>query len=314
MPPPISRAFENAMWSHRRALDRILDRRSATDLKRFYDRAQDELTRKLAASVRLGKGESMSALQMQQLLAQVREAQARIAESVANGFTPIIRDTQADGVRQAASTIRALEEKFTGATVRLPLEEAATFQGILGKRSTSLIKANERSFARYGARVTQQVENELALSLATGETPLEAIDRVRAVADNQWWQAERIVRTEGAYAFNAAHADSISEAQGTLPDLMNRWSEHVDDATGAPLDARVAEDSLVLHGQVVPVGANFVMPPDPRVEAKRWNQTYAQPPNRPNDRAVLLPWRPRWGGYAWTFKGGRRVNVGTVKR
>jgi hypothetical protein len=302
------------MWSHRRALDRILDRRSATDLKTFYDRAQDELARKLAASVRAGKGETMSALQMRQLLAQVREAQSRIAKSVANGFNPIIRDTQADGVRQAARTINALEEKFTGATVRLPLEEAATFQGILGKRAPSLIRANERSFARYGTAVTRKVEEELAVSLAIGETPLEAIDRVRAVADNQWWQAERIVRTEGAYAFNAAHADSIEEAQGALPDLMNRWSEHVDDQTGAALDDRVAEDSLVLHGQVVAVGANFVMPPDPRVSPKLWNQTYAQPPNRPNDRSVLLPWRPRWGGYAWSFTAGQRRNVGTIKR
>lgn len=302
------------MRSHSRALDRILDQRSVLDLKRFYDRAQDELTRKLAASVRVGKGDTMSALQMRQLLAQVREAQARIAKAVANGFNPILRDTQADGVRQAAKSITQLEKKFTGAEVRLPLEEAATFQGIVGKRSTSLIRANERSFARYGTAVTRKVEEELAVSLATGETPLEAIDRVRAVADNQWWQAERIVRTEGAYAFNAAHADSIEEAQDALPDLMNRWSEHVDDQTGAALDNRVAKDSLVLHGQVVPVGANFVMPPDPRVSPKLWNQTYAQPPNRPNDRSVLLPWRPRWGGYAWTFKGGRRENLGTIKR
>jgi hypothetical protein len=95
---------------------------------------------------------------------------------------------------------------------------------------------------------------------------------------------------------------------------MNRWSEHVDDQTGAALDDRVAEDSLVLHGQVVAVGANFVMPPDPRVSPKLWNQTYAQPPNRPNDRSVLLPWRPRWGGYAWSFTAGQRRNVGTIKR
>ena len=302
------------MRSHSRALDRILDQRSVLDLKRFYDRAQDELTRKLAASVRVGKGDTMSALQMRQLLAQVREAQARIARAVANGFNPILRDTQADGVRQAAKSITQLEKKFTGAEVRLPLEEAATFQGIVGKRSTSLIRANERSFNRYGTAVTRKVEEELALSLATGETPLQAIDRVRAVADNQWWQAERIVRTEGAYAFNAAHADSIQEAQDALPDLMNRWSEHVDDQTGAALDDRVAEDSLVLHGQVVPVGANFVMPPDARVSSKLWNQTYAQPPSRPNDRAILLPWRPRWGGYAWSFTSGQRRNVGTIKR
>lgn len=314
MPPLPSRALQDAMRSHKRALDRILDQRSVLDLKRFYDRAQDELTRKLAASVRAGRGETMTALQMQGLLAQVRAAQATITKRLALGFEPVLKETAADGIRQASGTIRKLEKEFRGAEIRLPLEEAATFAGIQQKRLPSLIRANASSFERYGVRITQKIQEDLALSLATGETPLEAIDRVRATAGNQWWQAERIIRTESAYSWNAAHADSIEEASVALPDLMQRWSEYIDDVTGKPYDDRVAADSMVLHGQVIDVGGVFVMPPDQRVSAKVWNKTYAAPPNRPNDRSTLLPWRPAWGGYAWVWRNGRRVNVGTIKR
>jgi hypothetical protein len=106
---------------------------------------------------------------------------------------------------------------------------------------------------------------------------------------------------------------------------MRRWTEYVDDATGRPLDARVANDSLVLHGQVCfqPEGATFegrstflvggtggfTMPPDGRVNAKLWGKRYAHPPNRPNDRSRLVPWKPTWGVPAYMVVGGQRMDV-----
>jgi hypothetical protein len=71
----------------------------------------------------------------------------------------------------------------------------------------------------------------------------------------------------------------------------------------------VADDSLALHGQVAHPGGYFTMPIDPDVEERFWGKRWMFPPNRPNDRAVLSPWRPGWGIPAWEFKGGRRVNL-----
>jgi hypothetical protein len=297
------------MRAHRETLDRVMDRRGVKSLRKLYDRSQQELVRKLDRTIKSGKKDTMTALQMHQMLVQVREGQARIAASMANGLKPVLRDTQSDAIRQAAGTIRRLEKLFTGAEVSLPIEEAALFADIQGKRMPSLIRANAASFQRYGSTVTSKIEEQLALSLMTGETPYDAMERVEETADTEFWRAERIVRTETAYAFNASHADSIAAAAEELPDLYQRWSEHVDDTTGQPLDDRVAEDSLVLHGQVTKPGQMFVMPPDPRVSPKMWNQQYENPPNRPNDRAVLLPWRPDWGVAGWSWRNGQRVNI-----
>ncbi len=305
--PNSLKEYEQALRRHRAVLDRILDRRSVVSLKRFYDRAQDELTRKLSRMVRSGRADTMTALQAQQLLSQVVQAQQVIAAQVAQQCQPIIREVQVEGIQLMDQTITTLEAKFTGATISLPLEEAATFEGIIDKRAPSLIRANESSFKRYGQVLTQKVEQELALSLATGDTPIEAIDRIQQAADLTWWQAERIVRTEMANAFNAAHADSIVEANKLLRDLGKRWSEHVSDTTGLPLDNRVAPDSMVLHGQVTTADGVFVMPPDERVSAKVWNKIYTHSPNRPNDRSVTMPWRAGWGVPGWQWKNGQRV-------
>jgi hypothetical protein len=110
-----------------------------------------------------------------------------------------------------------------------------------------------------------------------------------------------------AWAYNASQADMIDASTEELPDLMMRWSEHVDDLTGAPYDDRVAPDSIVMHGQVAAPGETFVMPEDARVDSVRWGLRYAFPPNRPNDRATILPVRPAWGIPCWQWIGNSRV-------
>ena len=53
----------------------------------------------------------------------------------------------------------------------------------------------------------------------------------------------------------------------------------------------------------------LAMPPDGRVNAKLWGKRYAHPPNRPNDRSRLVPWKPTWGVPAYMVVGGQRMDV-----
>jgi hypothetical protein len=166
--------------------------------------------------------------------------------------------------------------------------------------------------ARYGTRLVGQMEEDLALSMATGESVDDAIGRVQDRAGNEWWQAERIVRTESAWAYNVTQMDGTAAVAKDVPGTWLRWTEHVSDA-GVPLDDRVGEDSLALHGQVAAPGGLFTMPPatpdGKLVSPSLVGQSWQYPPNRPHDRAVVLPWRSEWGSPGWQWKGGRRVPV-----
>ena len=165
------------------------------------------------------------------------------------------------------------------------------------------------TFRRFGDRLSQSAQRQVATSLSMGETVGQTIDRVRQSSDDEWWQGERIIVTEAATAYNTAHADSLEVIGREMTDLRKRWTELVDDTTGLPLDDRVAPDSMVLHGQVTERAGLFVMPPDPRVSAKVWNKTYFCSPNRPNDRSITMPWRPGWGVPGWEWKDGNRVPI-----
>jgi len=297
------REYQTALDIQRQLLTKIAEDRSVNKVKSLYDRAQAELEAKLRRIP--GREDTFSAYQQRILLAQTRQGQAQIAQKMAGELGDLSKQAQVASLKGLIKQVDQTEKIYTGAAPVLPIEEASRFWGVIDKRRTSLLKAHNASMNFYGKSVVGAMEQQLALSLATGETTDKAIDRIQEVADNKWYQAERIVRTEQAWAYNATHADGVESISDDIPDMMMRWTEHVTDQ-GKPLDNRVGQDSIVLHGQVAEAGGMFTMPSDLRVNESMWGERWSHPPNRPNDRAVLTAWRPSWGGLAWTFRNGRK--------
>ena len=311
----VPKPFLDAVSTHRYRLDKVLAGGAAKKMKGLYDEAQAHLVSKLAKSIQSGRGDTFTAYQQRIVTAQLREGQALIAKKLAGDMEPLSRVAQEKALKGLVSDVKHLHKALTGAPITLPIEEAATFAGVISRRSSSILRANTKSFNNYGVNIVAKVEKEMALSLLKGESPHQAIDAIAAAIDGEWWQGERIVRTEMAYAYNATHRDGIMEASSEIPDLYMRWEEHCS-ATGEPLDDRVAVDSIAMHGQVTKAGGVFTMPSDAPFPDKKGNtdvpksligKTWMFPPNRPNDRAVVQAWMPDWGVPGWKYVGGKRV-------
>ncbi len=307
--PKQLREYQRELKRNRATLDRVLDRRSVLALKRYFDKAQDELERQLFVVARSAGMTPMTPLQAQQLLTQVLIAQQIIAKKLHEQFMPVSEEVQIEGVRETDRTLSILNVALLGEAITLSLTDPVVLQGLVERRRAALKLANGASFTHYGDALIKTAKERVALSLSLSETPMEAIEKIRQGLESTWWQAERIVVTDTAKAFNSAHADSIKEAAKDLRDLKKRWTELVDDATGLPMDNRVGKDSMVLHGQVTATDGVFVMPPDPTVHRSFWNQTYFESPNRPNDRSVTMPWRPGYRIPGWEWKDGQRVDI-----
>ena len=209
--------------------------------------------------------------------------------------------------------VKMLEAHYRGAEPALPIEEAARFAGILDAQETSLLARHQASIARYGAHLIGQMEGRLAVGMLSGDTLHSAGRRLQGLGVKEWWRAERIVRTELAWAHNASHAAGVRALQSTMPDMRMRWAEHVSDLTGAPLDDRVETDSMAMHGQVQAPDGLFTMPSDPNVRARWGGKRCEHPPNRPQDRAVLEAWRPHWTDLpSWVLQDGVKRNARLV--
>lgn len=304
-----SKAYLTVLRRQRATLDRLMDRRGVLALRRYYDKAQDELERRLHRMARETRTDPLSPLQAQQLLAEVYAAQQAIALRLHSLYVPVMEEAQIAGVDETDYAITRLEEQLADRTLDLPLTDETVRRGIIDGRRFSLREGNKTSFQKFGQNLSLTARQQMSVSLALGETATEAIDRLRQSSDDEWWQGERIVATESAKAFNSAHADSIELVGRDLRDMMKRWTELVDDRTGSPLDSRVGIDSMVLHGQVTAMDGVFVMPPDPRIKPRYWNNRWASSPNRPNDRSITMPWRPGWGVPGWEWKDGQRVDL-----
>jgi hypothetical protein len=314
-PPP--KAFLQAVATHRNRLERLAVGQAVSPLKKLYDEAQASLVKQIAKHVKAKKGDTFTVHQQRQVLVQLREGQRLITQRMAGKLGPLGKKAQEAALKGLSADVSKLSKVFTGAEVTLPIDEAAVFAGVINRRAPSLLQQHATSMARYGANVVGKVEKGLALSLLKGGSSSEAIDDVGELIDGEWWQGERIVRTEMAYAFNATHADGMLESAADLPALRMRWEEHCDNA-GNPLDQRVAVDSLAMHGQVALPGGVFVMPPTApvadtngvtKVPSGLVGLSWDFPPNRPNDRAVLSPWMPDWGIPGWAWSGSKRIQL-----
>ncbi len=139
--------------------------------------------------------------------------------------------------------------------------------------------------ARYGVETVAEFERALQVGLVTKKSWIEMRGDLTKVSPflrgkPAWW-AHRIVRTEVMGAYGAAAHHSIASASQQLPDMLKILSETFDD--------RTAWDSYNDHGEVRLPEEEFEF-----VSSSGESWEFMHPPNRPNDRSVVLPHRARW--------------------
>ncbi len=325
-PEELARATERveaAFEASGRTLERLTRERGVKPMTKLIEAAAADMERKVA---RLAKGdETFTAVQQRAILAQYRMMLVDLQPRMTRVLGEASREAQIESIRSTVKTMALAELEFEGVTTPLPLDQAARMAGIIDRDRASLLRQHDVSVRTYGTDSIAAAERHLALSFATQRSYSETVAGLFDMVDQSRYRAERIVRTETSWAWNSSHSSALDEASEIIPGLFRRWVEYVDDFTGAPLDGRVANDSLVLHGQVcfTPTNATmearstllvggtggFEMPRDPRVNAKLWGKRYAHPPNRPNDRSRVVGWKVDWPVPAYMVVNGQRMDV-----
>jgi hypothetical protein len=305
--------YEQVVSSHRKTLDRIIERGSVERMKSVYERSAAEVLRKLE---RLGKGSTtFTAHHLRMTLAQLRAGQIYLDDQLLGELNAASREAQVESLHMLVRDYKRLEKHYTGHEPVVPLEEAARFAGVLGKGRVTLMRQHATSMKRYGAQMVGRMEDELGMSMAIGETLDGAVKRVHSVIGEEWWRAERVARTEVCYGVNRSHADGIGELAKEDPGLMSQWIEFCS-PDGQPLDARVGVDSIAMMGQVAPPGGLFTMPataPFPDAKGKTQvpeglvGKSWSVPPCRPNGRESIHAWKKEWGVPGWRYSNGRRI-------
>ena len=313
--PPVRQVALEEVRSSRVRADRVMDRSARAPARSAFNQVVGDLGRALRESERgqLSTGANASVIR-------------RINSVATRHITQI---TNRLGEELDIATRQSLEEslqglvRFAGRVNGGASLEDARMRDLIEQRRASIVAARQTALLNLRNRLSDRVFIRLVdTSLTENAQVRDMLASVTDELEQNWWQIERVIRTESSFAYNSAQVDGVRAMAQQHPGMMLRWTELIDDATGQPFDNRVAADSFAMHGQVAPVGGVFTMPPSlPRtspIKKQRGKrspierlvgQSWSHPPNRPNDRAVLTPWMPDWGIPGWIYRNGRRVNL-----
>lgn len=267
----------------------IAERIGHQRLQTLLEAAQEELNERTERALKNVGPDSWSATRAKSLLKQV--------EWIVGQTTPrigqIVRTTGKEAARESAESLveylHQAEETHLGAERIVNIDGAAIVDTAVAGTDSSLLRRLMSSkspksvgiLERYGSKTVENFEKRIQQAQLT-ETPWEEV-RQGLITDSpflkempMFW-AERIVRTETAYASNRANWLGMREANEDFEDGVKILSAMIG-------DPRTAADSLAVHGQVRALDELF----------DSWNGSYMHPPDRPNDREVVVMHRRSW--------------------
>jgi len=282
-------------------------------LLKLLGKAEADLTRRLNIVGRARgpswQAETFTTEHMRVTLGQIRE----VTRGLTHGLGRLVLAQGDRAVDQSTEHLvdylgRA-ERKFRGVGARtLKLKEAAILdQATSGTESTVLRRlmssdADEDQpkkmgiLDRYGVETVGAFEQQMQVGMLAERPWAEVRDSL--VEESPFLQgsprfwAERIVRTESMHAWNHASWQGMRAADQQLGDMVKILSSVFDDRTAA--------DSYAEHGQIRRVEEPFAT----------WYGLMMHPPDRPNDRAVVIPHRISWPIPAsLTWRSGEEISA-----
>jgi len=228
---------------------------------------------------------SFTAQQIRGVLAQVNVAITVMNGKIANNMRESSVEASLAGVQHQLAEIRKFSEKFEGAVVPINLDVVQ----VSSDTSNLLINNYEASMNRYDADVRARITRGLTQA-AIQEIPYEqAVAKIGKFFQGTEWELQRVVRTELQHTYSVAKLNGLRKlAKDTLPDLKK--------ALYHPMDSRTGQDSIELaeKNPILPLDQPFVQKYRASPKSKLQSYVFMTPPNRPNDRAILIPYRDAW--------------------
>jgi len=263
-------------------------------LLKAFRRVRQELSDRLL-TIREG---TFTEQQLNITLVQVQAAIASITRILKGEMAEASSILGIRGIRDLVSEIERFQRKFEGSIQPLNLDTIL----IALDAKNFLINKYEASLDAYGADLRSDITTRIVSTLASRDTNQRTVARLRSDVGQfflgEEWKLNRIVRTEMHNIYNFSKLKAMQRAQETLPDLKKSLMHPIDDRTG--------EDSkkLAKENPIVDMDKPF------RFTFKGKVREFMFPPDRPNDRSILVPFRREWDKRAAEFAPGGQKAAG----
>lgn len=268
------------------------------------------VAKKLRARLRNAPKDSFTAQQIRVTLVQLEGAIQAIKKDLMSEVDGAAELFAQKGIAQLIAEIELFNSEFEGAIQPIDLDLVQIAVDVKSR----LINNFEASVDAYSKSLRQTISDGLMGMVVERVGPevmyqrLIEDDAIGKFFDGEAWKVRRIVRTELHGMYNGAKVEALSRYGEDEPGI--RKTLYI------PMDARTAEDSQWVLGEISAgrvrgthggIAREFRPLPDdpffytwvPRDEkgkrtGKKYLRTFQSPPDRPNDRSILIPYHPSW--------------------
>lgn len=248
----------------------------ARKLIRIYRQAQKELSNQLLQTPDNTFTEARLESTLRQIDIFLQALIQRVEPQLSFGFETL----QEQGIEDSAREINRFEKAFNGVTgiVQIdPLLEAID-------EDTFLFNQYRSSIETYNINMRQAFQRSLVQSLTQNKTWSQSVFDMEQIFNLNEYKIARIVRTELHQIYNSSKINGFSRIkEDYFPDLKKTLYH--------PIDSRTGEDSLTAKQKnlIVDMSDPFVY--TFRQGNKTIRREFQFPPDRPHDRAILIPYR-----------------------
>jgi len=260
---------------HIQRLQSLEEKEAKAVLKRY-----SEIRRDLRDRLDTLRSDSYGAQQLRGILIQVESAINQQSRILRDGITDSVEKVAVRGIEDLIREVETFSEEFDTPLIPLNVNALAVATDVRNLVASRYETSVDAYAADQKARISSYLTNALIEQKGLGEV----VTGLAQYQIGEEWKVLRLARTELHNIYGLGKMKGMQTTKDSLlPDLMK--------ALVHPMDARTGLDSVYL------ANLNPVLPLDEPFEY-RWGRklrSFMTPPDRPNDRGILVPYRPAWG-------------------
>jgi len=238
-----------------------------------------DVRRELVDRLSLATDGSFTEQQLRVTLVQVTAAMQALTTRLKQQFHKSVNGLAVQSVTDLTKEIQKFSKEFEGSIQPINLD--AVF--ITQDARNFLFNQHQTSIDAYGQDVLRNVARGITQSLVSRDTLGQVVTKLNKFMLVEEFKLQRLARTELHNVYNLGKLQAMRLVkQETLPDLKKTLIHPMDNRTGA--------DSVQLKAlnPIVAVDKPF------KFTFNGKERVFMAPPDRPNDRAILVPYRKVW--------------------
>lgn len=188
------------------------------------------------------------------------------------------------GIKHLITEVNEWDDYFMGASSGIDIDLVVEATDV----TKLLIENYQASLNTYSESVRAKLARGISDGIISGVSSHEIVSRIGNEFLGEEWRLQRVVRTELMGVYSRGKIRGLQRAADDIPDLKKTVYN--------PMDSRTANDSKYVQKEVDAEDPHLIVDIDDYFEYKWRGKTrkYFAPPDRPNDRSILIPYRPGW--------------------